>query len=208
METLYITGNGLYLKKKSDRIAVKKDNKIIEEFRTLDLRRVLIFGKSSVSPDLMNHLAGKGIELAFLSSRGRFKFRVVPKTGKNIYLRMAQHDRYRDQGFRLRLSRIFVKAKLKNQRSFLVRYQRNRSDINLKKYIDILDNCVLNTQDKDTIDGLMGVEGTGARMYFEAYTDFQINNFTALSVGDIRRVLSPPSSLVKLIIWKSVGSFF
>ncbi len=54
----------------------------------------------------------------------------------------------RDQGFRLRLSRVFVKAKLKNQRSFLVRYQRNRSDIDLKKYIDILDNCVLNTQDK------------------------------------------------------------
>ena len=30
--------------------------------------------------------------------------------------------------------------------------------------------------------------------------DFHINNFTALSVGDILTVLSPPSGLVKLII--------
>jgi hypothetical protein len=30
--------------------------------------------------------------------------------------------------------------------------------------------------------------------------DFHINNFTALSVGDILPVLSPPSGLVKLII--------
>jgi len=30
--------------------------------------------------------------------------------------------------------------------------------------------------------------------------DFHINNFTALSVGDILLVLSPPSGLVKLII--------
>ena len=30
--------------------------------------------------------------------------------------------------------------------------------------------------------------------------DFHINNFTALSVGDILSVLSPPSGLVKLII--------
>jgi len=30
--------------------------------------------------------------------------------------------------------------------------------------------------------------------------DFHINNFTALSVGDILFVLSPPSGLVKLII--------
>jgi len=34
--------------------------------------------------------------------------------------------------------------------------------------------------------------------------DRHINNFTALSVGDIALVLSPPSSLVKLIMWRSI----
>ncbi len=58
-----------------------------------------------------------------------------------------------------------------------MRYQRNRSDTDLKKYIDILDNYVILAQEKDTIDGLMGVEGTGARMYFEAYGKLLRNGF-------------------------------
>ncbi len=77
---------------------------------------------------------------------------------------MAQHDRYR-----VRPGRTFIKAKLiKNQRSFLVLFQRKRSDVNLKKNIDILRNCVLQTEEKNTLGELMGVEGTGARVFFEA----------------------------------------
>ena len=45
---------------------------------------------------------------------------------------------------------------------------------------------------------------TGCLVRVDGGIDFHINNFTALSVGDILPVLSPPSGLVKLIIWKSI----
>jgi len=177
METIYVTDSGLQLKKKSDRIAVKKDGKIIEEFRTIDLKRVLIFGNSHLTTDLMRYLASKGVEVAFLSEKGRFKFRLVPETSKNIYLRMAQHDRHRDKTFRVRISKTLVRAKLKNQRSFLMRYQRNQPDVTLHNYIETLKNCMLKIDKTESVEEIMGVEGLGARNYFEAYGKLLLGGF-------------------------------
>ena len=169
MQTLYITDNGLQLKKRSNRIAVKKNGKITKEIPILDLKRVIIIGNSHLTAELMRYLASKGIEVAFLSSHLRFKFRIVPQTSKNIFLRIAQHERYRDDSFRLRISKIFVKTKLQNQKSFLVRYQRNQPDVSLGKYIKLLLNCASKVDNKNSIEGLMGIEGASARGFFEAY---------------------------------------
>lgn len=169
METIYLTDNGLQLKRKSNRIALKKDGKIIEEIPIIDLKRILIFGNNQLSTELMRYLAGNGIEVAFLSSSGRFKFRIVPETSKNIYLRMAQHDCYRDKEFRLALSRVVVKAKLKNQRSLLVRYQRNKPEIDLEGALDALKGLISRIEQMDNIESLMGIEGVGSKAYFEAY---------------------------------------
>lgn len=177
MHTIYLTDNGLQLKKKSNRILVKKDGKTLEEITTLDLKRVLIFGNNQVSTELMRHLAGKGIEVAFLSSRGRFKFRIVPETSKNIYLRMAQHERYQDQSFRISFSKTLIEAKLKNQRSFLVRYQRNRPETNLKNSIESLKNYSHRVEQSKTIEEIMGLEGIGSKVYFEAYGKLLLGGF-------------------------------
>lgn len=169
METIYLTDNGLQLKKRSNRIVLKKDGKIVEEIAILDLKRIMIFGNNQLSTELMRYLAGKGIEVAFLSSTGRFKFRLVPETSKNIYLRLAQHDRYRDRNFRVSISRTIVKTKLKNQRSLLVRYQRNKPEVNLKGSLVALKGFIERVAQVDSIEGLMGVEGIGSKAFFGAY---------------------------------------
>lgn len=169
METIYLTDNGLQLKRRSNRIVLKKEGRIIEEIAILDLKRILIFGNNQLSTELMRYLAGKGVEVAFLSSAGRFKFRLVPETSKNIYLRMAQHERYRDREFRVSISRAIVKAKLKNQRSLLVRYQRNKPEVELKGPLSAMKGFIEGLDQVSAIEGLMGVEGIGAKAYFEAY---------------------------------------
>ena len=93
MKTLYIAENGFQLKKRSERIAVKRDGKIVKEYRTDELKRVVIFGNSQVTTELMRFLASKGVEVAFLSSNGRFNYRLVPLYTKNIYLRLAPTTR-------------------------------------------------------------------------------------------------------------------
>jgi len=177
MQTIYVTDNGLQLKRKSNRIVLKKDGKIIEEIPILDLKRIMIFGNNQLSTELMRYLAGKGIEVAFLSTTGRFKFRLVPETSKNIYLRMAQHDRYRDREFRISLCRTVIRAKLKNQRSLLVRYQRNRPDADLERLIEALKAQMERVEPAESIEALMGVEGFGSRLYFEAFGKLLLGGF-------------------------------
>ena len=82
---------------------------------------------------------------------------------------MAQHDRYRDPEFRVFISRVIVASKLKNQRSLLVRYQRNRPDADLQGSMASLKESIRRTGEVDSVEGLMGVEGAGSKVYFEAY---------------------------------------
>ena len=160
MHTVYIDDNSVLLKKRSDRILLKKGGKVLDEIPTLDLKRVVVFGNNQISTELMRHLAGKGIEVSFLSYRGRFRFRVVPEMSKNIYLRMAQHDRYRDDGFRIHWSRIITGAKIRNQRNFLMRQRKNRPDLDLDSEISLLKTYAQNVSKKQSIEEIMGVRAS------------------------------------------------
>lgn len=177
METLYVVENGIQLKKKSNRIAVKKDGKIVQEYRVADLKRVMVFGNSQITTELMRFLAGKGIEVAFLSSRGKYAYRLVPEMSKNIYLRMAQHERYQDMDARLRLSKSMIEGKIKNQRVFLVRYRRNQARVDLSKAIESLGQSSKKVEKAESLEQLRGVEGNASRIFFASFGKLLLNGF-------------------------------
>lgn len=208
MQTLYVTDNGVQLNKKSNRILLKKENKILDEVPMLDLKRVIIFGNNQVSTQLLQHFASKGIDVAFLSSCGRFKFRLVSETSKNISLRMAQHELYRDKSFRIKLSQSIVQAKIHNQRSLLVRYQRNRPEVDLKNYLEILKKSSHQVREKHEIDEIMGVEGYAGKTYFEAYGKLLLGGFIFT-----KRAYHPPPDPVNallsfgyMVLFNEIGS--
>ncbi len=195
METLYVTDNGLQLKRRSDRILFKKEGKITDEIRILDLKRILIFGNNQLSTDLMRHLAGKGIEVAFLSSRGKFKFRIVPETSKNIYLRMAQHRHYSNEEFRISWGKTIVRAKLTNQRNFLIRYRRNQPQTDIQNEIQALKKSIQNLEDSPGLNEIMGSEGFGSKTYFSAYARLLLNGFEMIG----REFYPPPDPVNALL---------
>ena len=196
MNTLYVTDNGLQLQKRSNRIVIKKDAKVIQEIPLLDVKRILIFGNNQLSTDLMQLLASRGIEVSFLSSKGRFKFRLVPETSKNIYLRMAQHHHYHNMALRISWSHSIIEAKLKNQRNFLMRCQKNQSDIEIKENIEVLKESIKKVRQKQSIDEIMGVEGYGSRIYFEAFP----NIIRGKGFVFIRRQYHPPPDPVNAML--------
>jgi len=195
METIYLHDNGLLLKRRSERIVVKKEGKVVEEIPLLDVKRVLVFGNNQVSTQLMRHLAKRGVELAFLSTQGRFKFRLVPQTSKNIYLRMAQHDCYRNNDFRIRWSKAIVKAKVTNQRALLVRYQRNQPGIELQPVLSSMLRSIESIDEKASVDEIMGVEGHASKKYFEGYGRLLMGGFTFLG-----RAYHPPPDPVNAML--------
>jgi CRISP-associated protein Cas1 len=195
IQSLYITENGLFLKKRSNRIVVRRGKEIVQEIPFLDLKRIVIFGHTQVSTQLLKSLSEKGVDVAFLTANGRFKFRIVSETSKNIYLRMAQHDRHRDQAFKLHLGRILVRSKIRNQRGLLLRSRRNRPDIFLDNEITALGKWGKMVDTKETVEKIMGLEGMASKTYFQAYGKLLKNEFKFTN-----RAYHPPPDPVNALL--------
>jgi CRISPR-associated protein Cas1 len=178
MNTIYITDHGVSLKKKSERLAIKKQGKIIEEIPLFDVKRVLVFGNNQISTDLLRFLSEKGIEVSFLSIRHRFQFRLVSETSKNIYLRMSQHRNYDNMDFRKTWAQQIVAAKIRNQKNVLLRIQSKREQVNIQAHIEKLDICMSKLEAFDKIEEIMGLEGHAASTYYAAFGQLILKEFT------------------------------
>ncbi|MCD6389290.1 MAG: CRISPR-associated endonuclease Cas1 [Desulfobulbaceae bacterium] len=169
MQTVYLHGHGLRLGRESRHIVVRKDGEIIREIPVVNLKRLLVFGSVQLTTELMHFLTGQGVDVAFFSIYGRYRFRLVSETSKNIPLRLAQYRNQQDEKFCLRFSRSIIRAKIGNQRSLLMRRRRDRLDVNLDETIFFLENYRLKVAAASSREQLMGLEGSAARVYFSGF---------------------------------------
>lgn len=178
MRTLYLIEPEWQLVKHSRHLTVMRNGKVCEEIPMHNLRRIIVFGNSRLSTNLLHYLARNGIEVAFLSIYGRFRFRLLPEKSKNIFLRLAQYEKYHNVEFRLALSRGLIKAKICNQRSLLLRYRRNQPETELTETIFSLQSAINRVEKADSIKKLMGIEGSATRLYFTAFNLLLKGGFT------------------------------
>jgi CRISPR/Cas system-associated endonuclease Cas1 len=76
MAALYLTEQGSKLRKKSQRLVVEKGGTTILK------------------------VPAHGIGVSFLSMNVRLKGKLTPVESRNVFLRLAQYDRYKDEAFR------------------------------------------------------------------------------------------------------------
>jgi CRISPR-associated protein Cas1 len=169
MAVFYITEQGASIHKTSKRLLVVKDEKPLQVMRIHEVDRIVLYGNVQLTTQAMTFMLDEGIEVSFLSRGGRFQGRLSPADSKNIPLRLAQYDRYRDDEFRLSLARRIVGNKIANGRSVLLKYAKNHPEVELEKEIVHLEASAGNVNNQDSISALMGVEGESAATYFRAY---------------------------------------
>ena len=178
MESLYITDNGLVLKRRCGRIVAKKSGKSICEYRINRLRRLVIFGNNQVTTDLLSYLAKHGIDVSYLTARGRLKFHLVSPHSRNIFLRIAQFENFKDESFCLRLAQAIVRTKIRNQRAILMRYKPYREPGTLDRSAVILDEYARRSLEANSLDQLRGFEGNATKKYFKTYGSLIKSDFT------------------------------
>lgn len=166
MATLYVTEQNAILRKTGDRLIVEKDGEVLLQVPCLKLDTVLLFGNVQFTTQAAAELLDHGIEMAFLSTRGRLRGQLTPPKAKNIYLRMAQYDFHRDEEFCLAFSREVVAAKIESSAAVLRRYRRNHPGAVAIEEIAALDRHVAAAAEAPSLDSLRGVEGTAAARYF------------------------------------------
>jgi CRISPR-associated protein Cas1 len=164
---LYLTEQGSILRKAGDRLLIEKDDEILLDVPYHKLQTVLLFGNVQVTTQAMAELLEKGVGLSLFSRQGAYRGSLEPPRGKNIDLRIAQFEAYRDRGRALGFAKSVVKAKIANGLAVLDHYREHAEadaefDAGRRALAESVEHCEAATD----VAMLDGVEGSAAREYF------------------------------------------
>jgi CRISPR-associated protein Cas1 len=170
LNTLYVQTQGASLHLDHDCLKV-----VIPEApkRTLPLRRldgIVVYGRVTVSGELLTRCADDGRAIVWMSLSGRFLGRVDGPTRGNVLLRHAQHLGHADPNVRLPIARACVAGKLQNSRQVLLRAARDATtdtQIALRSLVEDLEDLLAQIPDTADIGQLLGKEGNAAQLYFQ-----------------------------------------
>ncbi len=170
LNTLYVMTQGAYLHLEGETLVVEIERQKRLQVPLHHLGSVVIFGDIMVSPAALHRCADDGRGVVLLDRRGQFKARLEgPLTG-NILLRQAHHRAATTQA--LELARAFVAGKLRNARQIVLRGARDSNNTDDQEVLRhsgrLLAGHIRRLPAEESLNGVRGVEGDGARVYFEA----------------------------------------
>ena len=174
---LFISGFGLFVGKKSERVVVKQGKSICAQVPMMRLQEIIIASRGvSFSSDLLEELCERGIRVAFLTSSGKpFALITSPMLTATVETRKAQLEACKnDVG--AELCRWIVAGKLHNQEK-LMRYFAKSRDGERKSALETAAATLRRLRRSalgvpgitpgDVRAELMGLEGTGGRLYWK-----------------------------------------
>jgi len=166
MAVLYVTEQGATLRRKGRRIIIEKDDEVISDIPGFKLEQVVVYGNVNFTVPVLEYLLREGVDVSFLSMRGRLKGHLWPAFSNHGVLRKAQFRASEDANRCLELSKNFVRGKLHNQRILLLRHRRRRGMASLDAPIGILKECLGELHRLGTLDEVRGLEGRASAVYF------------------------------------------
>ncbi len=178
MATLYLIEQNTILRKSSDRLILSRMmtdhpkspgvrvRDILLELPCEDVDQVMLFGNVQVTMQALQQLLRHGIELAIFTHSGKLLGQLTPPKTKNIHLRIAQFEKYRDPKFVLNFAKKVVQAKLGNALYILRQHRKNHpevfTDVELQKLADIIQRL----KRAKSPETLRGLEGAATSAYF------------------------------------------
>jgi CRISPR-associated protein Cas1 len=176
-----ISGFGIFLGKKSERLQVKTGKKAIYEFPLFRISEIVVASKGvSLSSDLIKEFCERGIRLSFVESSGRpYAMLSSPILTATVESRRQQLLAYNDARG-LEFARLVVRGKIRNQRHLLLYFGKYIKQTDLERYEAIseiasklrkleLSARTINGQSvEEKRNELMGLEGVAGRIYWQA----------------------------------------
>jgi CRISPR-associated protein Cas1 len=196
MGTVYVRQNDAFIGKVDERLHVRFEKKTILDVPLIKVDGVVVLGRATISPATINELLERQIPLTFLTETGRYLGRLEPEVTKNLFLRKAQWQAAGESEQAIHVVQGFVRGKLKNYRSILVRRQRDSSDIDLSPAIQRLEHAIAPIDKTHSIDSLRGLEGSGSAAYFGCFNQL----IRAEEFEFTNRVRRPPTDAVNSLL--------
>jgi len=132
---LLVTNFGSFLGKKSERLVLKENGKVVNEIPFHDLEQVVIdTAGASLSTDVIRECMENGIQISFLTPSGKPYAKLVSPylTGTVITRRQQLLAFYDERG--IALAKLFIEGKLKNQVNVLKYFAKYRKGVDRELY--------------------------------------------------------------------------
>jgi CRISPR-associated protein Cas1 len=162
---LYVQSAGAKIGRSGAELVVETRDGEKRTVRISDTSHVALFGAVQISTQALQDLCERGISTVYLSSGGWFYGITRGMDHKNVELRRRQFAAAASPERSLQLARRLVGVKLRNCRTII---RRNAADPPAR-VLERLKELVSKVDDATSLESLLGLEGTAARLYFDAY---------------------------------------
>ncbi len=166
MMTLYLTRQGCVVHVHQETLQIKEQGKLIQTVQLPQLSLVLVLGVIHWTTPALRACLQRQINVAFLSRQGWCYGHLTALECRYRHLMRLQQNV--SAAARLQAAQRIVQAKLLNSRVLLMRQQRRDVTPDFSLAIRSLAYLAERTTQTTTTEELMGLEGTGAALYFQA----------------------------------------
>jgi CRISPR-associated protein Cas1 len=199
--TLYVTESRAVIRRAGGSLVVTKDEdpdgpgplperRVVRiEVEPHRLESVVIVGQAHITSEALYFCLENGIMVSWFSWNGRLLGRLAPPTPLAGDLRLLQYRLALDPAERLALARRTVEAKLYNAAETLENIQGNHASETLPSAIATLRQLAQSAAQAQSIESLLGTEGSGSRAYFQSLA---ADGFRADITFQTRRRQPPP----------------
>ncbi len=169
---LYISEQGVSIKKISRRIYAVKDEEKLFEIQTRKISAVCLIGNIQVSTQALSLFADEEIPVTFICLNGSVKGEFMPQANKNLYLRYAQYKAASDEAVSFDIAKKIVTRKIKSYKQFYRKFQKNNEVENCRKIAEGYKQMLFSLENVEEYDELLGYEGSASRIHFANYGKF------------------------------------
>ena len=161
---LYVAEQGARVGIRSGRVVVSKGREDLQQLRLIDVSQISLYGNVQVSSQMMRAAFQNEIPVCWFSYGGWFQGIAAGLPSKHVELRRRQVAIAAQAG--LPIAQSMIQGKLRNSRTFLMRNA--RSDV--QAVLEQLKSLADRVSESHSIESLLGMEGTGARLYFSKFS--------------------------------------
>ena len=211
LNTIYVTNEAAYLTLDGENLVCKIEGKEKLRIPFENIENVVCFSYLGCSPALMGKCVEKTIPINFISPQGKFWAKVCGETKGNVFLRVAQIERFLENG--LTLAQNTLAAKFSNTRQLIRRTLHDnaklREDAEIKKAITVLEEGMDKIFQASTIEEAMGIEGYCAESYFSVFDKLITNEKVPFhfELRTKRPPLDPINAVLSFVYTLSTNEF-
>lgn len=190
---LYVSEQGAKIGIRGGRVRVTRHNQEIQQVRAIDVSQINVIGNVQMSSQLVRAMFSREIPIMWFSYGGWFQGIAHGLPSKHVELRRRQVGIAAQAG--LPVARRLVEGKIRNCRTFLRRNSRTDVSTVLPQLKNLADQAL----EVESVESLLGIEGTAARLYFGRFAGMLRND--QLGTFDVNgRNRRPPRDAVNCLL--------